>query len=838
MIACLLWLLGFPLLAVAAEPLAVQIDFAKTNGAIRALHGVNKGPLGPGGLLDLTAEHRALGIPLTRLHDCYWPNPYVVDIHAVFPDFKADPARPESFDFRLTDEYIAAVRATGAQIVYRLGESIEHTSIKRFAHPPKDVEKWASICLGIIRHYNEGWAGGFHHDIQYWEIWNEPENRPAMWSGTDEDYFRLYRVTATAIKHAFPKLKVGGPSVGASGRFVAGVFQTTEFVENFLRLCRDSALPLDFFSWHCYTADPNELVLRAKALRRLLDENGFTRAESHLNEWNYLPGNTWAPGSRQSPAPVRQRYFEDMAGSPGAAFVASALIEMQDAPLDAANLFHGEIGSFGLFNEFGVPRKNYFALRAFHQIVNTPRRVAVTGGIPGKLSVAAGLHSEGQKATVLISNFAESGSDVRLALSHLPWNGDTLTELRLVDANHDLGFVQAWTNTLQDAPLPIRLPGMSVALLQLRPAKSATPNTLTITSPANRLVFQRDRAGKAVIPIAGTTSLSGAPVEARLIPVGHPEKAGAWHHVALTQRDGDFRGSLPAQSGWFELEVRATTPAGGMAQARVNRVGVGEVFVVVGHSVAQGGDINLPGSTDDRVNTVALDPDLRDLQRAYERTGDPEFLPALVGSPFTNGVMAAPFGHGTYFWARFGELVAQRENVPVLIFNAAFGGTSLDHWAKSARGQAFEHSFVKSSLRMPYINLLNTLRRYVAVTGVRAVLADQGQNDANEPDTNVISNHYRTWVDQARQDLGYPDLAVVINRQTPYLERRAVRQAQEQLIRDVSQCFAGPDYDLLRAEDRLDRIHLSTAGAEHAALLWAEALSDGFFGKSLPYQPR
>ena len=122
----------------------------------------------------------------------------------VFPNPNADPALPESYDFRLTDEYIEAVRKTGAEPIYRLGESIEHTSVKRYVHPPADMEKWAAVCLGIIRHYNEGWADGFHHNIRYWEIWNEPENRPVMWSGTDDDYLRLYRIAATAIKKRVP----------------------------------------------------------------------------------------------------------------------------------------------------------------------------------------------------------------------------------------------------------------------------------------------------------------------------------------------------------------------------------------------------------------------------------------------------------------------------------------------------------------------------------------------------------------------------------------------------------------------------------------------------------
>jgi xylan 1,4-beta-xylosidase len=89
--------------------------------------------------------------------------------------------------------------------------------VKHHVHPPKDVERWAETCMGIIRHYNEGWAHGTRHGIQYWEIWNEPENRPAMWSGSDADYFRLYAATVTRIKASFPALKVGGPFRGCSG---------------------------------------------------------------------------------------------------------------------------------------------------------------------------------------------------------------------------------------------------------------------------------------------------------------------------------------------------------------------------------------------------------------------------------------------------------------------------------------------------------------------------------------------------------------------------------------------------------------------------------------------
>lgn len=399
-----------------AAPDRIVIDFKKTHGTVRAIHGINKGPLAPGGLIDLTLAHRELKLPFVRLHDCHWPNPDVVDIHVVFPDFKADPADPASYDFKRTDEYIAAIRATGARIVYRLGESIEHTPDKRFVHPPSDPEKWAAICLGIIRHYNHGWANGFHYNIRYWEIWNEPENRPAMWTGTDDQFFALYRAAARAIKNEFPTVKVGGPAVGHSGTLAGDAFTPSKFVRAFLDHCQREQLPLEFFSWHCYTDNPIELVRRAKGIRQLLDDRGFRDTESHLNEWNYLPGNTWTPILASARPTDRQRFYERMSGAEGSAFIITSLIALQDAPVDMLNLFHGELGGFGLFNEHGVPFPNYYALRAFAALAATSHRLQTAVPSNTSWTVAAGFSES--RAVILMA--ALKPASVELHLTNQP----------------------------------------------------------------------------------------------------------------------------------------------------------------------------------------------------------------------------------------------------------------------------------------------------------------------------------------------------------------------------------------------------------------------------------
>ena len=101
--------------------------------------------------------------------------PHCIDISGIFSNFDADVNSPESYDFTITDKYIESVYTGGAQMFFRLGQSIENAAKKYNVYPPKDYRKWAQICEHIILHYNEGWTDGYHYGIKYWEIWNEAD---------------------------------------------------------------------------------------------------------------------------------------------------------------------------------------------------------------------------------------------------------------------------------------------------------------------------------------------------------------------------------------------------------------------------------------------------------------------------------------------------------------------------------------------------------------------------------------------------------------------------------------------------------------------------------------
>jgi len=437
----------------------IRVDAGRKIGAIRAINGINGGPICYGGAIDVSTYHRALGVPLTRIHDANWPARNVVDIHAIFPNFSADADSPSSYCFAPTDDYLKSILAVGSGVMYRLGESIEHTPRKYYVHKPPDFDQWARICLGVIRHYNEGWADGFHFNIRYFEIWNEVEIGAPQWDGNSEDYYRLYAAAARAIKTRYPKLLVGGPAAAGIGRLDGDRLTPTPHLRGFLDYCRKHSLPLDFLSWHMYESDPSAPVRGTVGLRRVLDEYGFPKAEIHLNEWNYLPNNDWGAVFGHDGARM-QKSFEEAGGAQGAAFAACVLLGLQDAPLDMANFYTGDNGCWGLFNVFGVPKKTYHAFRAFKALVDHPARLAVEGSAPGAMNVAAGLSKDGRELAILVSNFRSADRRIQVVLQNVPWTGASATEMLLLDDSRNLERIRmdehrdGVVKIVQDLPAP------------------------------------------------------------------------------------------------------------------------------------------------------------------------------------------------------------------------------------------------------------------------------------------------------------------------------------------------------------------------------------------------
>ena len=421
----------------------VSVQFDQYTGKIRPMHAVNNGPVCRVGEVNQgwndcnnLRAYTAAGIPYARTHDSsFYPRyglEHTVDVAAIFPNFDADVNDPTSYDFVCTDNYLQMIEMAGTKVFYRLGHRIEHEVKKYGTLPPKDFQKWAEICEHIIRHYTEGWADGFHMDIQYWEIWNEPDLDPddspnkRTWGGTQAQFFEFYHVVATHLKEKFPHLKIGGPAV--AGRL--------PWIEAFLSQLK---APLDFFSWHVYGATVEKVNTRAARIRELLDQNGFTETESILNEWNYVRGWETMP----------LRYSHKMQRElKGAAFNLAVMTACQQGSVDMLMYYDARpTGWNGLFDPEALDQcyKGYYALYAFNELYRLGEGVSVLVTGENGYALAA---RKGEEAAVTLCHYDDNDEAAprtfTVELSALGASG-TEVEVYLLDDAHDLTMTERFT---------------------------------------------------------------------------------------------------------------------------------------------------------------------------------------------------------------------------------------------------------------------------------------------------------------------------------------------------------------------------------------------------------
>ncbi len=332
----------------------ILIDYSNTIGPIKRMNAVNNGPVlelhreNPFSMRNNLESYKALNIPYARLHDtpffADYGGDHTVDVHLIFRDFEADPYDESNYDFACTDQLLKVILLAGTKPFYRLGCSIEGHLPKKYAiYPPKDFKKWAIICEHIIAHYNEGWADGFNMDIEYWEIWNEP-NSVGMWLGTSEEFNDLYVIASKHLKERFPYIKIGGPAFCNLDEV-----STNVWVRPFLQKLKEENAPLDFFSWHGYTLEIDYIIDKLQFSRNLLDEYGFDNTENILNEWNYAKDFT-----------VEE--YKQLLSIKGAAFTSAYMTVCQEGSLDMLMYYDARPTVMNnLFDQdFFEPRKGYY----------------------------------------------------------------------------------------------------------------------------------------------------------------------------------------------------------------------------------------------------------------------------------------------------------------------------------------------------------------------------------------------------------------------------------------------------------------------------------------------
>ena len=396
----------------------LSVNWADKIGTIKPMHGVGQPPFAG---CDFSMLHylTEAGIPFSRLHDVggMYSSGIFVDIPNIFRKFSADPYNPASYDFTFTDLLMKSIVDANVEPFFRLGVSIEnYTYIKQYRlMPPSDPLQWAKICEGIVRHYNEGWADGFHMGIRYWEIWNEPDNSPdipenMMWWGSDKDYFNLYDVASKHLKEKFPDIKVGGY---ASSGFYAIIDKKkspdgtcsrrmqyfVDFFDNFLDYIKSHNSPIDFYSWHSYGSIKDTMEY-SDYVNSVLTKNGYSDIEQTCNEWNCEPDQRGT-----------LRHASNTAGM---------MLAMQDSTLDSAMFYDARFGTSiygGLFNPLTrKPFPSYYSFMAFNELYKLKNQVraALTSDVECYACAALGDNGCG---AILIANPTDTPDKLKLDLS-------------------------------------------------------------------------------------------------------------------------------------------------------------------------------------------------------------------------------------------------------------------------------------------------------------------------------------------------------------------------------------------------------------------------------------
>ena len=418
----------------------LKFNLNENGNKIKILNATNGGPWHKRHATDQLrsnfADYKAARIPYSRNHDSavcgVYGGPYSHDITCIFPDFNADEFSPESYDFACTDESILVCLDAGTETFFRLGQTIEHQIKKHGTLPPKDFRKWAAVCEHIIRHYNEGWADGYHLNIQYWEIWNEADldsddsANKRTWGGTKAEFFDLFEITARHLKECFPELKTGGPALAWN----------EEWAEDFLREMQKRNVPLDFFSWHIYCTEPSHMVAKAQRMKKLLNKYGYENAESILNEWNYVRG--WEEEYVYS--------LKAIHGIKGAAFVMSCMCEAQKTDIDMLMYYDTRPSVFnGVFDFYTYEKlKGYYPLYWYGLLYDCVKEIPSENNIENIYSLC-GVDSDG-KATVILTYYSEDDTLPKKNVSlDLGKNGSY--EIYTVDSTHN-GELTQITDTL------------------------------------------------------------------------------------------------------------------------------------------------------------------------------------------------------------------------------------------------------------------------------------------------------------------------------------------------------------------------------------------------------
>ena len=225
---------------------------------------------------------------------------------------------------------------------------------------PSSYEKWYLLVRNFILHLTERYG---EEEVKQWffEVWNEP-NHPGFFTGTREDYFRLYAYTAKAVKEVNEAYRVGGPATAGS-----------VWIQELIDYCDKNALPLDFITSHDYGCqsgfdefgtrlqkmdeDPEYIVKRIRNVHELVRSSSRPELPIYYTEWSSSYSSRDNVHDSYIQAPYILYNLKRLEGYVQAMSYWTFTDVFEEAGPSPAP-FHG---GFGLLNEQGIRKPAFYA---------------------------------------------------------------------------------------------------------------------------------------------------------------------------------------------------------------------------------------------------------------------------------------------------------------------------------------------------------------------------------------------------------------------------------------------------------------------------------------------
>ncbi|SFD26194.1 xylan 1,4-beta-xylosidase [Chitinophaga sp. CF118] len=235
--------------------------------------------------------------------------------------------------------------------------------------PPKDYNKWGDLIQSLVKHWVERYG---KEEVKKWyfEVWNEPNLKDGFWTGDQAEYFKLYNVTANAIKSVSSAFKVGGPATAGNA-----------WIPEFISYCVQNNVPADFVSTHTYGVDQgyldetgstgtilskNERSVYGDIInsRKQIEQSALPHLELHYTEWS----SSYTPAD-----PVHDSYHEaayilekiKKAGTAANSMSYWTFTDIFEEAGPRTTPFHG---GFGLMNYQDINKPAFYAYKYLNML--------------------------------------------------------------------------------------------------------------------------------------------------------------------------------------------------------------------------------------------------------------------------------------------------------------------------------------------------------------------------------------------------------------------------------------------------------------------------------------